>query len=183
MQNLFYGLYTHICARPRQFLIGLGASIFFGGMLQRNPMLAVVLALSTAISIYAFLRLSKRDIFSNQSMVAIALTSICLAMFVSPENAHAAGGIASWARAIKSQLGDIYDLLIYTAYGVGIFFVYTGISNGRAKSNGDTQIKTASIFGNIIGGICLMMIGYFADSAAESVGGSSGQMNKMPGGL
>ncbi|MNN81123.1 hypothetical protein D3C81_1979120 [compost metagenome] len=59
----------------------------------------------------------------------------------------------------------------------------TSVVNGKKKSNGDQSIKTASIYGNGIGGVALMMLGYLADSLAESVGGSSGQMNRMPGGL
>jgi hypothetical protein len=183
MRNLFYRLYFFAHAQPRKVLVGSGAVIFLAGMLHRNPGLAVSLALAIAISIYSFMRVSKRNLFSNQGLAVVAASSLCLALILSPESAHAAGGLAAWARAIKAQLGDIYDLLIYAAYGTGLFGIYTGIMNGKARSNGDTQIKTVSIFGNIVGGICLMMIGYFADSAAESVGGSSGQMNKMPGGL
>lgn len=183
MRNTFYRLYFFAHAQPRKVLVGAGAMIFIVAMMHRNPLLAAVLVLAMAISIYSYVRMSKRDLFSNQGLTVVAASSLCLALVLSPESAHAAGGFSSWARAIKGQLGDIYDLLIYTAYGLGIFGIYTGIMNGKARSNGDTQIKTASIFGNILGGICLMMIGYFADSAAESVGGSSGQMNKMPGGL
>ncbi len=176
---------AHIAAQTHAnaLKVGTAVTIIFGGLLYRNPSLACTLLLSTAICLYVLVAAGKKPRLEAGSLASMVVASLTLAMLLSPDVAHAAGGIAGWARAIKTQLGDIYDLLIYGAYGGGMVALITAVANGKKKSNGDQSIKTASIYGNGIGGIALMMFGYLADSLAESVGGSSGQMNRMPGGL
>jgi hypothetical protein len=183
MLSLIYRAHFTAQTRPKQFLLAIGAAIFYGGMFFRNPGLALALLLASAIALYCALSMGNRLRLDARSLLGIGMATLVLAMVISPDSAHAAGGLAGWARSIKAQLGDIYDLLVYGAYGVGVVGIISGINNGKKKSDGDSQIKTSSIFGHVLGGVCLMLIGYFADSAAESVGASSGQMNKMPGGL
>ncbi|SPA23679.1 conserved membrane hypothetical protein [Cupriavidus taiwanensis] len=176
---------AHIAAQTHANALkyGIAVAIILGGLLYRNPTLACTLLLSTAICLYVLATTGKKLRLEAGSMAAVAAASLTLTMLLSPDVAHAAGGIAGWARAIKAQLGDVYDLLIYGSYGGGMVGLITSVVNGKKKSNGDQSIKTASIYGNGIGGVALMMLGYLADSLAESVGGSSGQMNRMPGGL
>ncbi|TDF55919.1 hypothetical protein [Cupriavidus sp. L7L] len=183
MKHWINAAHIAVQTHSRAVKFGTAMAIIFGGLLYRNPSLACTLLLSTAICLYVMLSSGKKLRLEAGSMAAIAAASVTLSMLLSPDVAHAAGGIAGWARSIKAQLGDVYDLMIYGSYGGGMIGLITSVVNGKKKSNGDQSIKTASIYGNGLGGVALMMLGYLADSLAESVGGSSGQMNRMPGGL
>lgn len=86
-------------------------------------------------------------------------------------------------KTLKNDMSDWIDALIYACYGGGIVSTAIGVNNGIKKSKGDQQVTTASIFGYGLGGPALGMIGYIMSNASESMGGSVGQMGKLPGGL
>lgn len=175
--------HSYAMTSPNKFLLAVGASIVFTVLVTRDPVLAVSMVL--AIAAFHFMRTlyTPASRFNSDQMILSLFGAFCVFTAMLPETAHAAGGFAAWARALKAQFTDIYDAFIYGAYGVGLVCACIGVNNGIKKSKGDQQVTTASIFGYGLGGPVLMMVGYFADSAAESVGGGAGQMNRLPGGL
>jgi len=183
MQKLSIQAHFFAVMESEKFLFMLGATIFFGVLGTRNPALAAWLLVSLAVVhlIRTFLSGASSLKVEQIAITCFGMVAVCL--LLQPDTAHAAGGFSAWAKALKTQLGDIYDAGIYAAYGVGLGATGVGVNNGIKKSKGDQQVTTASIFGYGLGGPVMMMLGYFADSAAETVGGSSSHMNKLPGGL
>ena len=109
--------------------------------------------------------------------VALAVTGLALVM--APDVAMA--GIGTWASNAKRELVNVVDFGLYGSYAAGLAATGIGISNAIKKSKGDNQVTTGSIFGYGLGGPAWMMLTYFAQTMAETMGGS-GAATYMPSG-
>lgn len=110
--------------------------------------------------------------------VALAVAGVALVAF---PDAALATGIGSWAANAKRELVNVVDFGLYGSYAAGLAATGIGISNAIKKSKGDNQVTTGSIFGYGLGGPAWMMLTYFAQTMAETMGGSGAQVY-MPSG-
>lgn len=101
-----------------------------------------------------------------------ACATFGLGVFLFPEAAQAAG-IGQWGRNLKNEMGGVVEGGLYAAYAGGLGLTGFGINKAIAKSKGDNQTTTGSVFGYTLGGPALMMVTYVADTMAESIGGST----------
>lgn len=142
-----------------------------------NPIMLGELALLVSVLI-VLVSVSQR--LSNRPLIVVLLLVIGVAILF-PTTAHAS--IGTMMQSIKNDMTYWIEVVIYGCYGGGIFSTAMGVSNGIKKSKGDQQVTTGSIFGYGLGGPALGMVGYLMNNAAESLGGSAGQMGRLPGGL
>lgn len=177
MQNLINKSHIWMQLNPDKGCLALFFGIVVCRLAYTNPVLLLTILMMT-LGVW-LLHLASGSTPMGIRMLGLA-GAIYLGMAIFAPEAAQAAGFGSWAKAVKSQLGDIYDAGIYAAYGIGLFATYMGINNGIKKSKGDQQITGSAIFGPGIGGPVLMMLGYAAQSGAETVGGGTGQMNRLP---
>lgn len=86
-----------------------------------------------------------------------------------------AGGIGSWAVSIMNEAKDFVTAGLYLAYAGGVGMMGVGVSKGVAKSKGDQQVTTGSIFGYGVGGAILTGLTFFADAMVTGVSGGVAQ--------
>jgi hypothetical protein len=152
---------------------------FLGRLAFTNPALATAaMALIVALIAHGFMRNTQRLTGYHFVLAVVVLVATSILF---PDIAHASLG--AMATSLKNDMGAGFDALVYGCYGGGVVSTAVGINNGIKKSKGDQQIQTAGIIGPGLGGPALGMVGYLMNSGAESMGGSSSQMNKLPGGL
>lgn len=156
-------------------------AIFFGRLIYTAPHMAVTCFVLVIVTHSLHSSLRKRQGLTWRVALSAAAFVVASSILMSaPAEALSFGGMA---KNLKSDLGSIYDAIVYGCYGLGIVGGATGINNAIKRSKGDTQVTTASIFGYGLGGPALAMVGYMMDSASESMTGSTGNYNKLPGGL
>lgn len=171
---------AHLFATEHAEKIALGAftASFLGRVAILNPMLTgTVTVMVTALIAHA---MTKKSAPRLSFFLLWSVALLCLSILL-PDYANASiGGIF---RSMKNDLGDVYSGIVYGCYGLGMCSTAVGINSGIKKSKGDQQVTNGQVFGYGLGGPALGMVGYIMDSGAETIGGSSSQMNKLPGGL
>lgn len=172
-------LHIHATAHAEVIIVAVFSLAFLGRLAVTNPALATAaIALIVAMAAHGMTRGTQRLGVHHLILAVVVLIATAI-MF--PDLAHAS--IGAMAKALKTDMGDWFDAGVYGCYGAGIAATAMGVNNGIKKSKGDQQITSAHIFGPGLGGPALGMVGFLMNSGAESMGGSSGQMNKLPGGL
>ncbi len=166
-------LMTHV---PLLVLTGVITCLAVRLSLTNPIMLSELVLLVSALIV--LVSVSQR--LSNRQFIVMLLLVIGVAILF-PTTAHAS--IGTMMQSLKNDMAYWFEALIYGCYGGGIFSTAVGVSNGIKKSKGDQQVTTGSIFGYGLGGPALGMVGYIMNNAAESLGGSAGQMDRLPGGL
>jgi hypothetical protein len=171
---------AHLFATDHAEKIALGtfAVSFLGRVAILNPMLAG----TTTVMVTALIaRAMTKNGSARLSMFLLwSVVLLCLSILL-PDYANAS--IGAIFRSVKNDLGDVYSGIVYGCYGLGMCSTAVGINSGIKKSKGDQQVTNGQVFGYGLGGPALGMVGYIMDSGAETIGGGSGQMNKLPGGL
>jgi len=147
-----------------------------------NPSLACATMLLLAAALWQA-GLPQAQRMSHRHLMVLGIVLFVVSALVGAPEAFAQSSgstLGSMASSLKTDLGNVYSLVVYGCYGGGLVSTAAGINNGIKKSKGDQQVTTGHVLGYGIGGPALGMVGYVMDNAAGSMGGSSSQMNTLP---
>jgi predicted ThiF/HesA family dinucleotide-utilizing enzyme len=86
--------------------------------------------------------------------------------------------IAQIAVNVKRNTNAALDATVYVFYAAGIYLTASGVMKAIAKSRGDQNVTTGSVFGYAGGGVALMAVTYLADQLLQSTlgGGAEGSI-------